>query len=41
MRAAGADPDMGRKIFIRKAACPVAARLPALRIEAMARFATP
>src|SRR3982074_2838435 len=35
MRAAGADPDMGRKIFIREAGCPVAAQLPALRIEAM------
>src|SRR3981189_2278719 len=35
MRAAGADPDMGRKIFIREAGCPVAAQVPALRIEAM------
>jgi hypothetical protein len=41
MRAAGADPDMGRKIFIREAGCPIAAGFPALRIDAMARLAAP
>src|SRR4030088_1113454 len=37
MRAAGADPDIGRKIFILESGCPIGARFPALRIEAMAR----